>query len=77
MDLSVVIITKNEEQNIARCLESVKWADEIIVIDDHSTDRTPEIAGRYGAQVYSLPWRGYGHAKREGVKRARKLDSIN
>jgi glycosyltransferase involved in cell wall biosynthesis len=71
MDLSVVIITKNEEQNIARCLESVKWADEIIVIDDHSTDRTLEIAGRYGAQVHSLPWRGYGHAKREGVKRAR------
>jgi glycosyltransferase involved in cell wall biosynthesis len=71
MDLSVVIITKNEEQNIARCLESVKWADEIIVIDDHSTDRTREIAAQYGAQVYLLPWRGYGHAKREGVKRAR------
>ena len=71
MDLSVVIITKNEEQNIARCVESVKWADEIIVIDDHSTDRTLEIAARYGAQVHSLPWQGYGHAKREGVKRAR------
>ncbi|MFQ6007400.1 MAG: glycosyltransferase family 2 protein [Candidatus Zixiibacteriota bacterium] len=70
MELSVVIITKNEERNIARCLESVKWADEIIVIDDHSTDRTREIASRYGAQVYTIPWRGFGQAKREGVRRA-------
>jgi len=70
MDLSVVIITKNEERNIRRCLESVKWADEIIVVDSQSTDRTCEIAARYGARVLSSPWRGYGHAKREGVERA-------
>ncbi len=71
MDLSVVVITKNEEHNIARCLESVSWADEIILIDSHSTDRTPEIARQYGAQVYAHPWRGFGYAKREGVKHAK------
>ena len=41
--LSVVILTKNEEACIAECLESVKWADEIIVVDDESTDKTVEI----------------------------------
>jgi len=71
MDISVVVITKNEEQNIGRCLESVKWADEIILVDSQSTDRTREIAGEYGARIYSPEWRGYGSAKREGVKQAR------
>jgi glycosyltransferase involved in cell wall biosynthesis len=70
MSLSVVIIARNEERNIARCLESVKWADEIVLIDHQSTDRTCEIARSYGARVYSLPWRGYGPAKREGVNLA-------
>lgn len=49
--LSVVIITKNEQDRITRCLESVKWADEIIVVDDFSTDKTVEICRKYGAQV--------------------------
>lgn len=51
--LSVVIITKNEEGKIARCLESVKWADEVIVIDDLSQDRTVEICQEFGARVIS------------------------
>ncbi len=71
MDLSVVVITKNEEQNIGRCLESVKWADEIILVDTQSTDRTCEIAGKYGARIFSPEWRGYGRAKREGVRLAK------
>ncbi|MFL2914853.1 MAG: glycosyltransferase, partial [Nitrospinia bacterium] len=45
--LSVTIITKNEEKNIARCLESVKWADEIVVLDTNSTDRTVEICRQF------------------------------
>jgi glycosyltransferase involved in cell wall biosynthesis len=49
--LSVVVLTKNEEQRIAACLDSVKWADEIIVVDDESTDRTVEIARRYTNKV--------------------------
>lgn len=51
--LSVVIITKNEERNMHDCLKSVvDWADEIVVVDDESTDRTVAIAGQYGAKVY-------------------------
>lgn len=49
--LSVVIIAKNEEKKIARCLESVKWADEIVVVDGLSTDRTAGIAASFGAKV--------------------------
>ena len=50
--LSVVVITKNEEANIKDCLESVKWADEIIVVDDNSTDRTVEIAQVYTDKIF-------------------------
>jgi glycosyltransferase involved in cell wall biosynthesis len=68
--LSVVIITKNEEKNLPRCLKSVHFADEIIVIDSGSTDRTIEIAQEAGAKVYRPEWRGFGPAKQEGVDRA-------
>ena len=50
--LTVVVLTKNEEACIAECLDSVKWADEVIVADDESTDRTVEIARRYTAKVF-------------------------
>ncbi len=50
--LSVVVIVKNEEKRIADCLESVKWADEIIVLDDMSTDKTVEITRRYTDKVF-------------------------
>lgn len=53
--LSVVLATRNEEKNIARCLNSVKQiADEIVVFDENSTDKTREIAKRYGARVYKV-----------------------
>lgn len=53
MKLSVVLATRNEEQNILRCLESVKSiADEIIIFDEYSTDKTKEIAEKFGAKVY-------------------------
>jgi len=52
MMLSVVVATKNEELNIEACLRTVKWADEIVVIDMESTDRTRELAGKLGARVY-------------------------
>lgn len=58
--LSVVIITFNEELNIARCIASVKGlADEVIVLDSFSTDRTCEIARELGAIVYQEKFRGY------------------
>lgn len=54
--LSVVIATRNEEENIGKCLESVKdIADEIIVIDEYSTDKTAEIAKKYGAKIFLEP----------------------
>ncbi len=60
MLLSVVIITYNEEKNIGRCLASVqRIADEIIVVDSLSTDRTAEIARNYGATVYSHAFENY------------------
>ena len=60
----------NEEKNLARCLESVKWADEIIVVDSQSTDATVSIAEEFSARIYSPVWRGYGPAKRHGVEHA-------
>lgn len=59
MSLSVAIVTLDEEANIGRTLESVKWADEIVVVDSGSTDRTCEIAREYGAKIIAEPWRGY------------------
>jgi glycosyltransferase involved in cell wall biosynthesis len=50
--ISVVVITRNEESNIADCLESVKWADEIVVVDDFSTDETVEIARQYTDKIF-------------------------
>lgn len=49
--LSVVIIVKNEEKRIGACLESVKWADDIVIVDDMSTDRTVEIARNYTNRI--------------------------
>ncbi len=51
--ISVVVITKNEEDNIAECLKSAEFADEVIVLDDNSTDKTVEIAKKYTAKVHS------------------------
>jgi len=51
--ISVVVITRNEEENIAECLESARFADEIVVLDDHSGDKTVEIARRFTDKVYS------------------------
>ncbi|HNX90332.1 MAG TPA: glycosyltransferase family 2 protein [Candidatus Omnitrophota bacterium] len=58
--LSVVIITKNEEKRIKDCIESVKWAAEIIVLDDFSRDRTVDIAKELGAKVYQKQWTNEG-----------------
>jgi len=61
--LSVTIITLNEEQNLGRALESVKWADEVLVVDSGSTDKTLDIARDFGAKVLKNPWTGYGQQK--------------
>lgn len=57
--ISACITAGNEEKNIRRCLESVKWADEIVVVDSFSRDRTPEICREYTGLVYQHSWQGY------------------
>lgn len=68
--ISVSIITKNEEKNIEACLQSVQWADEIIVVDSGSTDRTLEICESYHCQIIETPWLGFGKTKQIGVNAA-------
>jgi len=65
--LSVAIITKNEEANIARTLASVQFADQIVVLDSASTDRTVEIARSYNAMVYDEPWKGFAGSKNSAI----------
>jgi glycosyltransferase involved in cell wall biosynthesis len=61
--ISVIIIAGNEENNIEDCLKGVAWADEIIVVDSESADRTAEIARRYTPNVHVRAWRGYANQK--------------
>ncbi len=68
--ITVSIITKNEESNIKRCLESVKWADEIIVVDSGSTDKTLEICQIYHCKIIETEWLGFGLTKQIGVNAA-------
>jgi len=65
--LSVIIITKNEAVNILACLESVAWADEIIVVDSGSSDATAEICREFGARVYVHDWPGFGAQKNRAL----------
>lgn len=71
MSLSVVIITRNEARVITRCLESVAWADEIIVLDSASSDGTPDIACKMNARVAtSDDWPGFGAQKNRVLEMA-------
>jgi glycosyltransferase involved in cell wall biosynthesis len=71
LPLSLVVITMNEEANIERCLNSVPFASDVVVVDSFSTDRTVEIAKKLGAEVHSEKWRGYGPQKSFAVNRAK------
>ena len=71
--ISAIILTKNEEKNIEDCLNSISWCDEKIVIDDHSSDKTTEIAKKKGAKVFQrlmendfADQRNYGLEKAKG-----------
>jgi glycosyltransferase involved in cell wall biosynthesis len=57
--LSVAVIARDEQRNLARCLGSVAWAEEIVVVDGGSKDATAEIARRHGARVVFRPWTGF------------------
>ncbi|MGH8057259.1 MAG: glycosyltransferase family 2 protein [Candidatus Entotheonellia bacterium] len=61
--LSAAIIARDEELRIGDCLDSVRWVDEIVVVDTGSRDRTLEVCQTYTPHVYSYPWEGYAAAK--------------
>lgn len=67
MKISAVIITKNEERNVAAAIASLTFADEIIVVDSHSSDRTVEIAELSGARVIVRDWVGFSEQKQFGI----------
>jgi len=68
MTISVAIVAMDEEANIGRTLASVAWADEIVLVDSGSKDRTCEIAREHGAQVVVEPWRGYVAQKQYAIE---------
>jgi glycosyltransferase involved in cell wall biosynthesis len=70
LSLSVVIITFNEEANLARTLASVAWADEVVVVDSGSTDRTREVAESFHAKFHVEPWKGFAAQKNSALAKA-------
>ena len=68
--ISVIIITKDEEKNISDCLKSVEWADEIIVIDAESNDKTVELAKIFTDKIFTKKWEGYVPQKKYALSLA-------
>lgn len=67
--LSVAIITKNEEENLPRCLSSVSFVDDIVVVDSGSTDKTVDIASEFGCRVFIEDWKGDGPQKESAIRK--------
>ncbi len=61
--LSVIILTKNEQKNIADCIASAQWADEVVVFDSFSRDRTVEVAREAGATVFQHPFQNFAQQR--------------
>jgi glycosyltransferase involved in cell wall biosynthesis len=68
--LSVTVITRNEEARLCTCLESVRWADEIVVVDAESEDGTVGVAREFTDHVVVQPWEGFGRQKNFAIERA-------
>ena len=71
LPISIVIITRNVDSNIKACLESVSWADEIVIVDNHSTDKTLEIAKQYNPMIYHDTWDMEGSIRNRAYARAK------
>lgn len=61
------MITKNEEENLARTLDSVRWANEVVIVDCGSTDRTEDVARAFGAKFFVEAWKGFGAQKNAAI----------
>ncbi len=68
--ISAVLIVKNEEQNIKRCLNSLLWVDEIIILDTGSTDNTIQICQQFNCKIYYSKFLGFGETKKKAVSYA-------
>jgi len=68
--LSVTIIAWNEEERLRACLESVAWADEIIVVDAESTDKTVQVAREFTDKIWVRPWAGFATQKNFALEQA-------
>ena len=66
--LSIYVLAYNEEDKISDCMESVMWADEVLLIDSHSTDRTAQIAKDFGAKVVQVDFAGFGKIRMAGIE---------
>jgi glycosyltransferase involved in cell wall biosynthesis len=71
-EVSAVVLTFNNENTIAACLESVKWAGEIVVVDSLSTDKTLDICRRYTDRIWQAPWQGYARQWNFAIDKAEK-----
>ena len=71
LPVSVVIVTKDEERNIKDALESAAGADEIVIVDSFSSDRTIEICKSYTDRIFQSPWEGYARQKQKAVDYAK------
>src|ERR1700751_3317120 len=69
--ISAIILTKNAEDLLADCIDSVSFCDEIIVIDDYSTDRTIELAKHLGASVFPYSSDSFAKRRNLGLKKAK------
>jgi len=68
--ISVIVITRDEAHTIEACLESVRWANEIVVLDSGSRDETVELCRRYTGRVFETDWPGFGVQKNRALERA-------
>ena len=69
--VSVIVIALNQEDNIVPCLETVRWADDIVVVDSGSVDRTLELARGFTDRIFTIDWPGFGAAKNYALDQAR------
>lgn len=68
--LTIVVIAKNEEGRLRPCLESIKWADEIIILDNGSTDKTVEVANQYTDKVFTFSDLDFSSLRNKGMEKA-------